>query len=476
LLRLSCVLSKVTGSGLNITSKQSQYMEKSTTTSKIISIRDFDKIFSKLTDSQTPHNYLLNFHLHRMYAFDYIADKDTSLKIIDDLDEETPVCERHRFEGKSNNEAGLEDKIWAWTYPFVYQIDNWSGITLTGELLSFVKPVGQTKCQYCDSDADLVLIKTRNAKDPRISKRFDNINSPAVSSQIELESFYEHEVQTGKSFSQYEVRKNGKPIKVLSFGCGKDSMTEFVLNWFNYDLIIFADTGSEQPETYEYLQEILTKMPIEARARFIVLSENYLGKIYDFYYNKKLIPMPYSKRDCTDKFKIIPIRHFLRGRETFRTGLFQHGNTYEMHICINASEADRARGSVVDGRTTADSGVKYIKLFYPLIDKNIKRDDESKIIMKAGYNVPVKSGCFMCPFTTKQGFQKLGKNHPKLLQKVIDLQNNSTARLKILKIEDGQSLDEYFEKQNKKTVENRCSCFNGVMATEEEIMTKTNKW
>ena len=40
--------------------------------------------------------------------------------------------------------------------------------------------------------------------------------------------------------------------QIASFGCGVDSVAGLLLN-SNYDEIIFADTGSELPETYAYL-------------------------------------------------------------------------------------------------------------------------------------------------------------------------------------------------------------------------------
>lgn len=457
----------------------------------LLSISEFDKIISTIIQRKTPHNFLLHFHFHRIYSQDNIADKKTFLQIIDDLKEETPVCNVHRFEGKKNNQAGLEERVWFWTFPFVYQIDNWTGISMNGDILSFVDPVKQTTCSFCDQDATLVLLKTKNPKDVRLTnKKFDNENAPMISSQIELESLYENEVKTSHIFNHYPVRKDGKKIIVLSHGLGKDSMTEFVLNWKHYDLIIFADTGNEQPETYEFLKEILEKMPVEALARFVVLSTNYLGTIYEFYWKKKLIPMPMSNRTCTDKFKIRPIRHFLRGRKTFRQGMFASGQIFEMAICINYSEQHRARGEIIDGRLIAESGVSYIQLTYPLIDKKVERKDEAKIILEAGYNIPVKSGCVICPFTSAKGFNILKEKHPDDYQKVIDLVNNSTARTKLYNLKDESEIDAFFDQRNQETKQNRCSCFNGTMATEEEmqeekirkseendkLMRKGNKW
>ena len=45
-------------------------------------------------------------------------------------------------------------------------------------------------------------------------------------------------------------------IKIASFGCGVDSVAGLLLSkeqGIEYDEIIFADTGSEKPETYQYL-------------------------------------------------------------------------------------------------------------------------------------------------------------------------------------------------------------------------------
>ena len=40
--------------------------------------------------------------------------------------------------------------------------------------------------------------------------------------------------------------------QIASFGCGVDSVAGLLLN-SDYDEIIFADTGSEMPETYAFL-------------------------------------------------------------------------------------------------------------------------------------------------------------------------------------------------------------------------------
>ena len=60
--------------------------------------------------------------------------------------------------------------------------------------------------------------------------------------------------------------------QIASFGCGVDSVAGLLLN-SNYDEIIFADTGSELPETYAYLDYFEKKLLLsELKRRVEVLS------------------------------------------------------------------------------------------------------------------------------------------------------------------------------------------------------------
>ena len=108
-------------------------------------------------------------------------------------------------------------------------------------------------------------------------------------------------------------------IKIASFGCGVDSVAGLLLSkeqGIKYDEIIFADTNeAERPETYAYLEYFEKKSGFK-----ITKVKSHLGKIYDYYFNKKVQPTKF-RRDCTGKFKISPIRKYLREKygkkETF---------------------------------------------------------------------------------------------------------------------------------------------------------------
>ena len=224
-------------------------------------------------------------------------------------------------------------------------------------------------------------------------------------------------------------------IKIASFGCGVDSVAGLLLN-SDYDEIIFADTGSEMPATYAYLDYFEKKSGLTITK---VNREQY-GKIYDYYYKSRVFPMP-TFRDCTKKFKITPIRQYIRKKYP--------KETFEMSIFIARDEFHRMR----------NSDVQYIKNNYPLVDQKITRDDRLEIIKSNGYDLPIKSGCFFCPFNTKKRWIDLRNNHKDLFEKSKELEkramydidgNRKFNVLPLVKIR-GKESQTLFE----------CKCFNG---------------
>jgi len=215
-------------------------------------------------------------------------------------------------------------------------------------------------------------------------------------------------------------------IKIASFGCGVDSVAGLLLN-SDYDEIIFADTGSEMPETYAYLDYFEKKSGLK-----ITKVKSHLGKIYDYYLGKKSQPTKFM-RDCTGKFKISPIRKYIRKK-------YGKKETFEMNIFIDHSEFHRMR----------ESDVKYIKNKYPLVEQKLVRNELKEIIKSKGYLVPEKSGCFFCCFQTKKGWINLRNNQPKLWEKSKELEKNSKMRLPLINLK-GKDSQTLFE----------CACFNG---------------
>jgi len=197
-----------------------------------------------------------------------------------------------------------------------------------------------------------------------------------------------------------------KPINIVSFGGGVNStalIIEMIRRNVKIDYIIFADTGSEMPETYEHI-EIMKKWFKDHNLAFIVVKSK-LGSVYDHYFNKKTIP--YRKfRSCTDKFKIRPITKWVK---KFK------GRGVIQNIGISIEERNRQ----------FKTRLSWVKFEFPLIKWKINRKSCINIIQNEGLSVPIKSGCFMCPFQSNNSWKLLYSKHNELFKKSIELEQNS---------------------------------------------------
>lgn len=198
---------------------------------------------------------------------------------------------------------------------------------------------------------------------------------------------------------------DGKQIvKIANFGCGVNSVAGVLKYGIDaFDEIVFADTGNEKPETYKYLDFLIN----EKNWKISVVGKDYHWNknIYDYYIERKSFPNA-AFRDCTGKFKIEPMKRYLRKKY----GKKVH---FDINLFIDYSEIFRMR----------DAEVLYQTLVYPLINDKIDRDDCVKIIQDSGYPIPPKSSCFFCPFNTPKQWLELKDKHPELFEKAVKLEN-----------------------------------------------------
>jgi 3'-phosphoadenosine 5'-phosphosulfate sulfotransferase (PAPS reductase)/FAD synthetase len=195
---------------------------------------------------------------------------------------------------------------------------------------------------------------------------------------------------------------------VLSFGAGLNStalLIYLVDNGFPLDEVVFADTGGEIPETYTHLKNVDTYLSRYGILLTIVRSKS--GKtLYDKCMSRKVIPSQLWRWSTRD-FKITPIYSHYRSLEA-------HVNQY---LGIAYEERDRKR----------ESGVEYVTNTFPLIDKKFSRQDCVDIILASDYDfsMPVRSGCFFCPFNSLSRWTELFEQHKDLFIKAMLLEENS---------------------------------------------------
>lgn len=110
-------------------------------------------------------------------------------------------------------------------------------------------------------------------------------------------------------------------------------------------------------------------------------------------------------RWSTCDYKITPIYRFYR--------------SLGCHVCqyigIAYDEIERMK----------DSKAEYVTNAYPLVDAKFTRADCERIIMEEALPLPVKSGCFFCPFNTIERWHWLYGKHPELYRKATLLEENS---------------------------------------------------
>lgn len=199
---------------------------------------------------------------------------------------------------------------------------------------------------------------------------------------------------------------------ILACGVGVQTVAEVIRNHKKYRHIVFSDTGSEKPETYWYLEKHLMPFVKKHNINFTVVRNGKYISLYDYCMIHKQVPMR-NWRWCTDKFKRQPINKFIRSLGATKE------NPMTKAIGISMDESHRLN------RFMQDSEPKYVKLVYPLIDDKITREDCYKIITDAGLPVPVKSGCWYCPFAKKAEWERLKSEKPDMFKQAVILEKNN---------------------------------------------------
>lgn len=156
---------------------------------------------------------------------------------------------------------------------------------------------------------------------------------------------------------------------------------------------IFADTMTEKDETYAYIDDVF----IPYLQRFDVTLTIVQGKegVLERWQRLKVTGSRII-RSCTEEGKIIPIERFIKANGG-GTGL----------IGIDAGEAHRANNP---------------QKKYPLVELDLDRDDCADVITAAGLPLPLKSGCWCCPFMRVADVIKLAQQQPDRMQKIVELE------------------------------------------------------
>ncbi|AXK44079.1 hypothetical protein [Erythrobacter aureus] len=230
-----------------------------------------------------------------------------------------------------------------------------------------------------------------------------------------------------------------RPVMV-SLGMGVDSvaMTIALIQLGRVpDLIIFADTGSERPETYDYIETFnnwLRQYGIQVTiARYCPVKAPYDTLEQECLTNGILPGIALGRKSCSIKWKQDGIHQWLKGvpakgKRPAQPGwqpaidCWERGERVVKLIGFDAGAKDRRRGGIAQTP-------EYDTLFL-LRELGMDRLDCARLIRSVGLPIPLKSACFFCSANKPEELKWLHHKHPNLFRRALVLETNAMPKLK----------------------------------------------
>jgi hypothetical protein len=219
-----------------------------------------------------------------------------------------------------------------------------------------------------------------------------------------------------------ESEKVWKMTTVVSYGAGTNS-TAMLVGLYERgerpDLILFADTGGERPETYKHLEDVSNWcMSVgfpEIQSVIQVKRDGTPNMLYDLCISNNMLPsIAYGFKSCSMKHKRAPqdkfVNHWQPANDTWK-----EGSKVVKLIGYDADEEKRAKIEEDD---------KY-SYRYPLIEWGWGRDECVEAITRAGLPQPGKSACFFCPSSKPKEILSLKRDHPDLFARAVAMERNA---------------------------------------------------
>lgn len=209
-------------------------------------------------------------------------------------------------------------------------------------------------------------------------------------------------------------------VVVAAWGGGVNS-TALLIEWLRLgeqvDLVLFADTGGEKPETYAFRDTFAVWLKGQTAAPFVTVRANSKHDSLEAEtLNHHGLPSKafgYSK--CSMRWKVEPQSVFLNNWPPAREA-WASGEIITKLVGFDADESRRAMKK-------QDEPHKY-RNRYPLIEWGWGRDECAAAIARAGLPVPLKSSCFFCPNMKEREVLDLRDRHPDLLQRALAMEAN----------------------------------------------------
>lgn len=211
------------------------------------------------------------------------------------------------------------------------------------------------------------------------------------------------------------------PFTLVSYGGGVNSTAMLIqmrARGESVDLILFADTGGERPETYAYLHTFGEWLEFNGMPSITIVRKEGNGEtLEENCIRKKMLPsLAYGFKSCSQKYKIAPQDKYCNNHTPLRA-VWADGKKAVKCIGYDMDESHRWLGKEW-------LSPKYL-FRSPLIEWNMGRQECIETIKRAGLPLPGKSACFFCPANTLPEIRVLRSKHPDLLQRALMMEANA---------------------------------------------------
>jgi len=221
---------------------------------------------------------------------------------------------------------------------------------------------------------------------------------------------------------------NKKPdLRVLSLGAGVQSST-LLMKIYNgeiapVDVAIFADTGNEPQEVYDWFEflkdKVKDKIKIESVknnrntgniAEDILSPVGFFASIPVYTTNKETGKAGITLRTCTDRYKIRPIGEKIR--ELLDVSNLR-GRVVEIVMGISFDEIQRAKYPPNKWQINC----------YPLVENKITRHDCLHYFESLNFPTPPRSACVICPYHSNKEWKRIKDNFPEEFEYAVNFDN-----------------------------------------------------
>ncbi|SKA32764.1 hypothetical protein SAMN04488128_103715 [Chitinophaga eiseniae] len=220
---------------------------------------------------------------------------------------------------------------------------------------------------------------------------------------------------------------------IVAYGLGVDStavLVELERRGIIPDAILFADTGEEKQETYDYLPIISSWLSLVGFPQVTVVRNKPKNLKKGFAYkslgqeviaNRILPSLAYGRKSCSLKWKVAPQNKWTN-RWQPALDYWKAGGKIKKIIGYDAGAKDMKRYAHSKGIKDA----KY-DYWYPLVEWGMDREMCKAAIQKAGLPVPPKSACKFCPATKPEELMEFRKSY---LRGIVLMEARAVPRLR----------------------------------------------